>query len=253
MNGVMRTSKPLRDAGRLPLLRLPRPELFRLRRPRFLGRSGLVVLAFVSLGAGARPLGAQDQCLVVEDFAKTAIGEFPEGWKGRKDSAKTVYLVAEEGPRRFLRADAKDIGVQAAKKIAWDLTEYPVLTWSWRPQEFPKGADERSGKNDSALAVYAVFPHTSMSVKSVKYIWSEKVPKGTHIPQTQGNTQGVVLRTGPAANGWVEERVNVLEDYKRYFKTDQPPKPEGIAVLTDSDDTSSRARGDYAMFRVCRG
>jgi hypothetical protein len=62
-----------------------------------------------------------------------------------------------------------------------------------------------------------------------------------------------VLRTGGNAGGpWVEERVNVLEDYKRYFKTDDLPKPEGIGVLTDSDDTSGRARGDYARFRICR-
>ena len=29
-------------------------------------------------------------------------------------------------------------------------------------------------------------------------------------------------------------------------------KPAGIAVLTDADDTRSRAEGDYANFRVCR-
>jgi hypothetical protein len=212
----------------------------------------LVALVVGLFGATARPLAADEQCIVIDDFSKAAVGEFPAGWKGRKDSAKEVYTVAEEGERRFLRADAKDLGVQAARQFDWKLTEYPVLAWRWRPHEFPKGADERTGKNDSALAVYAVFPHTPMSVKSVKYIWSERVPQGTHIPQTRGNTQGLVVRTGNQA-GWVEERVNVLEDYKRYFKTDQVPKPEGIAVLTDSDDTSSRARGDYAKFRACRG
>ena len=212
-------------------------------------------LGIALLGSGNPvPLAAQEQCVVVDDFSKATIGEFPVGWKARKDEAKTVYKVAEANGQRFLRADAKDTGVQAAKQFAWDLKEYPVLTWAWRPQESPAGADERTKKNDSALAVYAVFPHSSVSVKSVKYIWSEKVPKGTHIPQTRGNTQGVVLRTGGEVGGaWVEERVNVLEDYKRYFKTDDAPKPEGVAVLTDSDDTSSRARGDYARFRVCRG
>jgi hypothetical protein len=192
--------------------------------------------------------------VVVDDFSKSKVGEFPEGWKARKDSGKDVYKVAEEGGKRFLRADAKDIGVQAAKKFEWDLKEYPVLAWAWRPQEFPSGADERTKKNDSALAVYAVFPHSSISVKSVKYIWSEKVPTATLIPQTSGNTQGIVMRANGKAGGeWVEERVNVVQDYKRTFKTDDVPKPEGIAVLTDSDDTSSRARGDYARFRVCRG
>lgn len=216
--------------------------------------STVLVILLGILGTGTVvPSPAQEPCVVVDDFSKARVGEFPVGWKPRKDAAKEVYKVAEEGGRRVLRADAKDLGVQAAKPFEWNLKEYPVLAWAWRPQEFPKGADERTKKNDSALAVYAVFPHTVWSVKSVKYIWSQTVPTGTHIPQTAGNTQGVVLRTNGEPGGeWVEERVNVLEDYKRTFKTDEIPKPEGIAVLTDSDDTSSRARGDYARFRVCR-
>ncbi len=218
--------------------------------------SGLLTLALfvvVVVGGMSASLRADDQCIVVDDFSKAPVGEFPAGWKVRKDSAKQVYRVAEDGGRRFLRADAKDLGIQAGKQFDWNLKDYPVLTWAWRAQEFPKGADERTGKNDSAAAVYAVFPNNAWSVKSVKYIWSEKVPKGTHIPQTRGDTQGIVLRTGDNGGEWVEERVNVLDAYKRYFKTDDVPKPEGIAVLTDSDDTSSRARGDYAKFRVCRG
>ena len=219
-------------------------------------RSAIVVLGCavaMLLGWTARPLTADEQCVVVDDFSKAAVGEFPSGWKVRKDSAKEVYKVAGDGDRRFLQADARGVGVQAGKQFDWNLKEYPILAWAWRPVEFPKDADERTKRNDSAVAVYAVFPKSSWSVKSVKYIWSEKVPKGTHIPQTRGDTQGVVLRTGGNGGGWVEERVNVLEDYKRYFKTDDVPKPEGIAVLTDSDDTSSRARGEYARFRVCRG
>jgi hypothetical protein len=210
--------------------------------------SFLIGAALITLESS--PPAAQEQCVLVEDFSKAKVGEFPEGWKARKDDGKDVYKVAEDGGKRVLRADAKELGVQAGKQFAWDLREYPVLVWGWRAVEFPRGADERTKKNDSAAAVYAVFPHTPVSVKSVKYIWSEKVPKGTRIPQTAGNTQGVVLRTG--GTEWVEERVNVLEDYKRLFKTDDVPKPEGIGVLTDSDDTNSRARGDYARFRVCR-
>lgn len=219
--------------------------------------AGWLVIAFLVVAAGsvagpATVAPAQPPCLEVEGFSKGAVGEFPDGWRARKESAKTAYTVAEEGGRRFLRADAKDLGVQIGREFAWDLNEYPVLAWSWRPIEFPRGADERTKKNDSALAVYAVFPHTPVSARSLKYIWSEQVPKGTHIPQSGGNTQGLVLRTGPGKD-WVEERVNVLADYRRYFKTDETGKPQGIAVLTDSDDTSSRARGEYARFRVCRG
>ena len=160
------------------------------------------------------------------------------GWKTRKDSQKVYTVAGDGGDGFFTRREGSRI--QAGKAFELNLKSTGVA-WAWRPVEFPKGADERTDKNDSAVAVYAVFPHTQWSVKSVKYIWSEKVPKGTHIPQSRGNTQGVVLRTGGAVGQWTDERVNVLEGYKRYFKTDEVPKPEGLAVLTDSDDTSSRA------------
>ena len=51
---------------------------------------------------------------------------------------------------------------------------------------------------------------------------------------------------------WIEERVNVLQDYTRLFGEPPAAKSAGIAVLTDADDTRSRAEGDYAKFRVCR-
>jgi hypothetical protein len=61
-----------------------------------------------------------------------------------------------------------------------------------------------------------------------------------------------VLRNSAQAGQWVEEQVNVREDYQKYFGGSEVPKPGGIAVLTDSDDTKSSAQGDYANFRVCK-
>jgi hypothetical protein len=148
------------------------------------------------------------------------------------------------------------LGIQAGREYEWDLTKYPVLAWSWRPRLFPQGADERdSSKNDSALAVYMTVPYSRVSgPKAVKYIWSERVPVGTRLSSNMGLTQVLVLRSGPsgARDQWVEERANALEDYTRLFGEPPAAKPAGIAVLTDADDTRSRAEGDYANFRVCR-
>ncbi len=195
-----------------------------------------------------------EECLVLEDFAKARVGDFPAEWKPRKEPGRQVYAVAEEGPLRFLRAISRGLGIQAARPHEWDLMAYPVLAWLWRPREFPAGSDEREARsNDSALAVYAVFPHTPWSVKSLKYVWSAIVPTGRHLASSGGLTQVRVLRSGAAGNdAWVEERVNVLADYRTLFQEADPPRPAGIAVLTDSDDTRSRAAGDYARFRVCR-
>ena len=223
------------------------------RSTRLLSLIAASVLTFVALLTNA---AAQPDCTTIEDFSKAKVGEFPADWKPRKDSGKDAYRVMEEPGLRFLRAVVRGLGVQAAKEYEWDLEAYPVLAWSWRPLEFPKGGDERDSKtNDSALAVYLLVPYSRLAgPKAVKYIWSERVPAGTHLSSNVGLTQVRVLRSGLPAKQveWVEERVNARDDYKKYFDVRETPKPAGIAVLTDADDTSSTAQGDYANFRACR-
>lgn len=211
-------------------------------------------LAAPGLAAAAdAPRGAE--CRVIEDFARARVGEFPPDWRVREDEGRAVYSVGEEGGRRFLRAISRGLGIQAARALEWDLDAYPVLAWSWRPLQFPRGADEQHGPNDSVLAVYMVVPWSRLrGPRAVKYVWSEKVPVGTRLESNGGLTQVRVLESGTARAGeWVEERVNVRDDYLASFRTTEVPKPAGIAVLTDSDDTRSFAQGDYADFRVCRG
>jgi hypothetical protein len=208
------------------------------------------------LTAGASPTTAQagGDCQVIEDFSKDKAGELPPDWRVRKGAGKEAYRVQEEGGRRFLQANVKGLGIQAAKEYAWDLKAYPILAWAWRPREFPKGAHEKDGKNDSVLAVYMLVPYSRIvGPKAVKYVWSELVPEGTRLSSNNGLTQVRVLRSGTdRKNEWVEERVNVRDDYMKYFEVKDAPEPAGIAVLTDSDDTKSNAQGDYANFRVCR-
>jgi hypothetical protein len=208
-----------------------------------------LVLLVLLLATAAR---AED-CIVIEDFAKAKAGEFPPDWKVRKGEGKRVYTVQEESGLRFLHAHAEQFATQAARQVEWDLNRYPVLAWSWRPIEFPKGADEKDGKNDSALSVYFMVPYSSIrGPKAVKYIWSERVPVGTRLESNGGLTQVRVLQSGTAKRGqWIEERVKVRDDWLAYFKEKDVPKPAGIAVLTDSDDTRSSAQGDYAKFRAC--
>jgi hypothetical protein len=202
--------------------------------------------------------GRREACIVLDDFSRAKLGEFPADWKPRKDEGREVYRVREEGNQRFLRAEAKGTGIQAARETPnWDLETYPILTWSWRPREFPKGADERkSGTNDSPLAVYVAVPYSKVrGPKAVKFVWSEKVPVGTRLESNGGLTQVLVLRSGVPASrdAWVEERVDARQEWKAAFKESSTPQVGGIVVLTDADGTQSTAAGDYRNFRACRG
>jgi len=216
----------------------------------------LVPAALVAAGLAATPLLAPPalaaDCMALSDFSKDTPGSFPSGWRAQKDEAKTVYRVVEEDGTRFLRATARGIAAHAAIEREWDLKEYPVLAWRWRPRTFPEGSDERNGRsNDSALGVYVGFPRAAMAVRSLKYVWSRAVPVGTRASASAGYTRMLVLRSGATPKGWVEERVRIPEDYGKLFDA-EPGKPRGIGILTDADDTKSTAEGDYADFRLCR-
>jgi hypothetical protein len=221
--------------------------------------AGSLVLSAILIAGAATPPADEGACIVLDDFGRAKAGEFPTEWKPRKDEGREVYRVHGEGNQRFVRAEAKGTGIQAGRETTnWNLEQYPILTWSWRPREFPKGGDERkSSTNDSALAVYVAVPHSKVrGPKAVKYVWSEKVPVGTKLESNGGLTQVRVLRSGAQASSpdaWVEERVNALKDWQAAFKGSETPKVGGIAILTDSDDTKSTAGGDYRNFRACRG
>ncbi|HXC51450.1 MAG TPA: DUF3047 domain-containing protein [Candidatus Limnocylindrales bacterium] len=224
-----------------------------MRNPRRLLSLPSAILA-VSMAIAAPPARADD-CIPIENFSAAKVGEFPAGWKVRKDEAKKTYTVQEESGSRFLRAHSVGLGQQAARSFEWNLDEYPILAWRWRPMEFPKNGDEReSSRNDSVLAVYLLVPYSTIrGPRAVKYIWSEKVPTGTRLESNMGLTKVRVLRSGTDGKGtWTDERVDVRSDFLSAFELEAAPKPGGIAVLTDADETSSSATGDYADFRACR-
>ena len=90
---------------------------------------------------------------------------------------------------------------------------------------------------------------TAPLTKAVKYIWSRMVPVGTALSTSRA--LAIVLRVGqPADENWVTESVNVRQDYERLYK-EAPGRARGVAVLTDADQTRSRAVGDYGDFLVC--
>jgi hypothetical protein len=112
---------------------------------------------------------------------------------------------------------------------------------------FPEGSNELEKKgNDSVLGIYV--PFSSFPVRVIKYIWSDTLAVGSFLesPHSSG-TKIVVVCSGRELIGtWVTRERNVLEDYRRFFgAAEKNPVAKGIGLLTDSDNTRSRAIGDY--------
>lgn len=243
----------------------------------------------LSLGIGviaaalAAPVRAE-QCIVLEDFSSSAPHSFPAGWKPREEAGKNTYMVDKEGDKFFVRARATGPrsagnGIEADRPVKWNIQEYPILRWQWRPRVFPQEANEHTGKDDSVLGVYIGFcPPEDLAlcerslkgqlglgdrialpkllltkgVGSLKYIWSEPLAKGFEFDK--GRKAAKVLESGVPVkrDQWVEERVDIASDYRRRFGVQKVLNPIGLSILTDADDTQSLAEGDYADFKLCR-
>lgn len=181
-------------------------------------------------------------------FEGCEVGKPPTGWSCRNGSASSVYSVGSEGGRKFLHADARGTGVQIGRETAWSLKEFPVLEWQWRAVLFPRNGDERKkATNDSVLGLYVVFGQWPL-IKAIKYVWSDVLPVGMCLESPFfSRTKIVVVESGRDREGqWVTERRDVLADFRHLFgDRETAPMARGIGLLTDADNTGSRAIGDY--------
>jgi hypothetical protein len=160
-----------------------------------------------------------------------------------------------------------------------DLTETPVLSWSWRVIRGLSIEDERSRSGDDfAARVYVLFHFDSESASvaatlshhisslastrpipgtTLAYVWASRIPVGESWRHPlYGSLQMHALHSSLAEGGldgtspstWQSERVDVLADHRRSFGKQSTPRVMAIAIMTDSDNSCQSASAQFAGF-----
>ena len=179
------------------------------------------------------------------------------GWRYTETKKKDVYYrILQEDNNHYLSAKTKGSAVNfgreakvtfRGREIKVSLRSFQKLRWRWRVHQLPEGSDETDDdKNDSAAGVRLIIGRRTLNPlagKSLKYIWSETLPKGTVISSSRQHM--IVLRSGTDDLGkWVWEEVNAYQDYRRLFGGD--PRPvDLLGLLTDSNNTGTVVEADY--------
>lgn len=177
--------------------------------------------------------------LVVADFSSYQEGTFPADWKRRGTAPTTTYLV-RKGEKPYLEAKSAGAANQIAVQFPYRIKEYPYLSWEWKAVVMPPGGDESRKKTcDSVAAVYVALKGGALP-KFIKYVWSSSLPVGSRLKSPFSPlTKMVVVRNQESKlNTWYTEKVNVLEDLKKFFPRHRG-KVRGIAFMTDSDNTQT--------------
>lgn len=175
-------------------------------------------------------------------------------WDTRTFAGETRYRLDPAGSRPALVATAEGTASARYHEVDIDLERTPILEWSWRIEALPRGdASERERAGDDyAARVYVVREGLfgRLSARALNYVWSRREPAAASWPNAYtGRARMLAVASGAGRTGeWVTHRRNVRADWRAAFG-ESIKHIDGIAIMTDADDTGSRARARYGTIR----
>lgn len=182
----------------------------------------------------------------------------------KKIENHTDYTIDKDGSNSYLRAESNASASGIILRSEFNVFEFPRLKWRWKISNvLKKGNARHKSGDDYPLRVYIVFkynPDTAPFGKKIRYglvkqlygeypphsslnyIWANRQHDESIITNTYAaEAKMIVLQEGDDNAGkWIEQDVNILDDYHKAFLEDPPPIA-GIAIMSDSDNTGERA------------
>lgn len=174
-------------------------------------------------------------------------------WHSKKKNPENIYKIKVDDENTFLSASSIHDDNFLIKKVSVDLVEYPYLNWKWRALSLPINGDE-SVKSvcDVAASLNVVLKASKWRPRTIKYSWSTTLPIGTRTKSPfafwPSRCDIVVIKSGGKDLGtWHTEKINVLEDYKKFYDKEEVKSLiiEAFVIMTDSDNTGSLSEADY--------
>jgi hypothetical protein len=186
------------------------------------------LLGWTVVGSEAtQPDGSRQ--IVLEDFSRADADGFPVNWENESarsgSRAREAYRIQRFENSGFLAIRGADQRIKK-KKIDWDPKTHPILSWRWRLQKAPEGAEP--------IAVLYVSLDTDLLFIPVftKYVWSATKPEGTVSEGGMFSGTEMVIQSGRQPVGqWIDGRVNVYDDFKRIHGHEPAPKAWGVSLL----------------------
>lgn len=209
-------------------------------------------LTVLSLVAAVRAF-AKDPLLVADPAAPLA-----DAWTHQRFGTATEYKGIILDGAAAIRAIGRNSASGLYRDSRYGVAEHPWIEWTWRVDRLQRTADIRvKAREDYAAAIFLIFGRPSMvnrDVPTLAYVWtSTRIPEGSVVdsPYHPGTTRSIVVRSGEERLGqWLQERRNVVSDFRQAFGREPPETVEVIALFTDNDQTREPVETYYGAVRV---
>lgn len=235
-------------------------------------RSAAALIATIVFVAAVLSSGQEGNIFLREDFNDL------ENWRPLhfpKIKKHSVYTIEKEGDNSILRTESDASASGLIFKKEYRVNDFPMVRWRWKVENlYEKANPEEKSGDDYPVRIYIIFkydPEAASFGKRLKYGLAKK-RYGEYPPHSSLNyvwasqnqlkriianpyaseAQMVFLEAGPEKLGrWVEEEVDVIEDYRKAFGS-KPPAVASIAVMNDSDNTGERSVSFVDFIEVFR-
>ena len=185
----------------------------------------------------------------------------------------STYEVRKTAEGDFLVATSNNSASAIRYNREFDVYRYPVVRWRWKVDNvYVRGNLLRKSGDDYPLRVYVMFKYDPDRASfgqraqyalakliygayppqsSLNYIWANRAEEqGIHPSPYTDRARMIVLRAGTAQLGqWLEEKVNIVDDYRKAFGT-EPPATASLAIMNDSDNTGEAATSSMGYIVV---
>jgi len=230
------------------------------------------LLALVTVADASRLAWAQHAATrEVGKFSAASVGTtLPNGWKPltfKKIPAQTKYEIINDGGVTVVKAVSDSSASGLTKEVRIDPREFPIVRWRWKVDNLVLKSDAtRKDGDDYPARLYITFEYDpdkvgvgkklkykagqvlfgDIPIGAISYVWETKAPAGAILDNAYTDfVKMIVVESGPTNVGlWVEESRNIYEDYKTAFG-EEPPMINGVAIMSDTDNTKERAVAYY--------
>ena len=173
-----------------------------------------------------------------------------DGWAVKMFAGDTEYNLTRVDDRQVLSASSEQSASAYYRKIKVDLKKTPILNWSWRKEQGINPGDELTKKGDDFVARIYIVKSGGLLVwqtRVVNYVWSNQHKKRESWDNPFAGDKAKMLSQRDAsdpAGAWFSERRNVVEDFALLHDMDID-SIDGMAIMTDSDNSGLSARAFY--------
>jgi hypothetical protein len=213
--------------------------------------SSLTMLAALMTTAAASPAGNGDVAATAQQFLPTDIIE----WSSREFQGRTGYEVVRKNARPAIHARCDNSASALYLERRIDLTATPVLEWTWLVETtLPGEFDEthRTG-DDYAARIYAVIDGgwRTWRTRAVNYVWATHQREDASWDNAYARqARMLAVRSGEDDTGrWRTQRRNLREDFRILHGRDVG-HIDGLALMTDCDDTGATVEAWYGEIRL---